>query len=99
MLVEHVGVLQCTVSGLESQSLTINSARRIKCDESKEFCNNCVSTGRVCDGYRLLKADAHKISSRPLLPAPKALTSLDAPNFLEDDHASHGYSKFIRHET
>ncbi|KEQ68882.1 hypothetical protein M436DRAFT_57491 [Aureobasidium namibiae CBS 147.97] len=44
----------------------MNSARRIKCDENKEFCNNCVSTGRVCDGYRPLIADAHKISSRPL---------------------------------
>ena len=26
--------------------------RRIKCDEQKPSCSKCLSTGRVCDGYR-----------------------------------------------
>ncbi|KAL6692430.1 C6 zinc finger domain protein [Trichoderma pleuroticola] len=27
--------------------------RRVKCDEGKQSCNRCLSTGRVCDGYDL----------------------------------------------
>ncbi|KAL7908486.1 C6 zinc finger domain protein [Trichoderma velutinum] len=27
--------------------------RRVKCDEGKQSCNKCLSTGRVCDGYDL----------------------------------------------
>lgn len=26
-------------------------ARKVKCTEDKPFCNNCLSTGRKCDGY------------------------------------------------
>lgn len=30
---------------------TIFRIRRVKCDETKPFCNKCTSTGRTCEGY------------------------------------------------
>jgi hypothetical protein len=34
---------------------TGNRIRRIKCDEGKPTCNKCRSTGRVCDGYAVVR--------------------------------------------
>jgi hypothetical protein len=61
----------------------LRSTRRIKCDEGKETCNNCTSTGRICDGYKHLSNQTN-LSLRSLLPAPKSLTSLKAPISAQD---------------
>jgi hypothetical protein len=63
--------------------LISNSTRRIKCDEGKDTCNNCTSTGRICDGYKHLSNQAN-LSLRSLLPAPRALTSLKPQTNAQD---------------
>ncbi|THY15800.1 hypothetical protein D6D02_03043 [Aureobasidium pullulans] len=43
--------------------------RRVKCDEGRPDCRNCVSTGRTCDGYHSGVPSREMASQRPLLPA------------------------------
>ncbi|KAH6642572.1 hypothetical protein C7974DRAFT_104882 [Boeremia exigua] len=45
--------------------------RRIKCDESKPFCNRCTTTGRTCDGY--------DINFAPRRTTPPATTHSTSP--------------------
>ncbi|KAF7556429.1 hypothetical protein G7Z17_g1405 [Cylindrodendrum hubeiense] len=45
--------------------LTINRARRIKCDECKPHCDRCTTTGRKCDGYAPPKTDHGLATYRP----------------------------------
>ncbi|PYH48931.1 Zn(II)2Cys6 transcription factor [Aspergillus saccharolyticus JOP 1030-1] len=56
--------------------------RRIKCDEAPDACNNCVSTGRTCDGYeahRLPRAcgPQSKLLKQKVTIAHPALTRVD----------------------
>jgi hypothetical protein len=83
MGVKRVGVLRFAAPEFESHMLTLNSTRRIKCDEGKDTCNNCTSTGRICDGYKHL-SNQPNISLRSLLPAPRALTNLNASTYAQD---------------
>ncbi|KEQ72982.1 hypothetical protein M436DRAFT_64146 [Aureobasidium namibiae CBS 147.97] len=48
--------------------------RRVKCDEARPDCKNCVSTGRTCDGYvSSTTANSNKTLPRKLLPAATTL--------------------------
>ena len=38
-------------SALQGLCSISNRIRKVKCDESKPFCQKCVNTGRTCDGY------------------------------------------------
>ncbi|OHW89928.1 C6 zinc finger domain-containing protein [Colletotrichum incanum] len=42
--------------------LTVGRVRKIKCDETRPFCNRCTVTGRKCDGYPHV-ADLSDVSS------------------------------------
>lgn len=70
-------VLLITTTILRDRFLTLSSIRRIKCDEGKDSCNNCTSTGRICDGYGVVVSEDRNHPLRPLLPAPTALTNPD----------------------
>ncbi|KAG9571503.1 hypothetical protein KCU79_g173, partial [Aureobasidium melanogenum] len=70
-------VLNSTKSNLISRFLILSSIRKIKCDEGRDSCNNCTSTGRICDGYGVIISEDRSLPLRPLLPAPKALTNID----------------------
>ncbi|CAD0109393.1 unnamed protein product, partial [Aureobasidium uvarum] len=61
-------------ANLTNSFLTLSRIRKIKCDEGKDSCNNCISTGRICDGYSVIVPDGRNVAPRPLLPASKALT-------------------------
>ncbi|KEQ65860.1 uncharacterized protein M437DRAFT_40923 [Aureobasidium melanogenum CBS 110374] len=53
--------------------------RKVKCDESKPDCWNCVSTGRSCDDYeqeKESKSRVHRAAPRFLLPASSELLPL-----------------------
>lgn len=39
------------VKSLTLHALTA-SIRRVKCDEAKPMCNRCMTSGRMCDGYK-----------------------------------------------
>lgn len=49
------------------------SARHKKCDESLDACNNCVSTGRKCDGYDLARLPVKKFALASIPPATSRL--------------------------
>lgn len=49
------------------------SARHKKCDESPGACNNCVSTGRKCDGYDLARLPAKKFALLSIPPVASRL--------------------------
>ena len=60
-------------SGVTSPTAT-RRIRRVKCDEARPDCKNCVATGRICDGYNSsLNINSNKTSHRTLLPASTTL--------------------------
>ncbi|THZ90498.1 hypothetical protein D6C82_10419 [Aureobasidium pullulans] len=78
--------------------------RRVKCDEGRPDCRNCVSTGRTCDGYHSGVPSREMASRRPLLPAsaspPTIVTISRLPSSLTfsttlEDHNS--FQFFIQH--
>lgn len=51
----HLPVNKMPLAIINSVALLIDvkcSARHVKCDEIRPFCNRCTKLGRVCDGYR-----------------------------------------------
>jgi len=44
--------------------------RRIKCDETQPACSRCTSTGRRCDGYRILPRKQRSDRSKAVVSAP-----------------------------
>lgn len=60
---------------------TCHSIRKVKCDEAKPSCQNCVSTGRSCDGYnseveKRGKNKDNRAAPRLLLPASSVSPSV-----------------------
>jgi len=50
------------------------SIRRVRCDEARPDCKNCVSTGRTCDGYDSgTNVNTNKTLPRKLFPATMTL--------------------------
>jgi hypothetical protein len=50
-------------SVLQLLCLIGNRIRKVKCDELKPFCQKCVSTGRICEGY---ESPFRIVTSRPI---------------------------------
>jgi len=46
----HTGILSLN-STPNTNPLTKTRIRRVKCDETRPFCQRCTSTGRTCEGY------------------------------------------------
>lgn len=88
--VEPVGEWSNIETGAQSMQAALvdtdirTRIRRVKCDETKPECKNCVSTGRVCDGYgpstNILSRNL--ASKRPLLPASTSLLTSTPFSFL-----------------
>jgi hypothetical protein len=60
----------------ERSPTATRSIRRVKCDEARPDCKNCVSTGRICDGYKSslnINSNSNKTLHRRLLPASTTL--------------------------
>ncbi|PWY86721.1 hypothetical protein BO70DRAFT_209935 [Aspergillus heteromorphus CBS 117.55] len=51
-------------------------ARRIKCDESPNACNNCTRTGRKCEGYELYRVPRDSGKSDPNSPRNASVTQI-----------------------
>ncbi|KAH8885255.1 hypothetical protein GQ53DRAFT_751276 [Thozetella sp. PMI_491] len=54
--------------------------RKVKCDEGRPACKKCVSSGRVCDGYRTLFRNQTSVAGqqhRLLEPKPSSAVQLD----------------------
>ncbi|KAG9256853.1 uncharacterized protein F5Z01DRAFT_672085 [Emericellopsis atlantica] len=52
--------------------------RKVKCDEAKPSCQRCVKTGRVCDGYPVLRPRASRFKSPSPTPALETADELRA---------------------
>ncbi|KAH8645792.1 hypothetical protein BX600DRAFT_477972 [Xylariales sp. PMI_506] len=68
--------------------------RKIKCDETKPACVRCTSTGRVCDGYSVVRQFKVRPDLRPLRCASQSMHMQPTSGILGTDNERRFFHSF-----